>query len=104
MRVITMDIALAESPDAQWLRRTFPRAEVAFRSNNREAQAQMCALGAGFAVLPKPLGDVMPGIAPVASAHGPPGRDFFVGYHRDLRRLPRMRALLDLIIEHMATP
>jgi hypothetical protein len=32
----------------------------------------------------------------------PPGRDTFVGYHRDLRRLSRLRAMLDLMIEKLA--
>jgi hypothetical protein len=31
----------------------------------------------------------------------PPGRDTFVGFHRDLRRLPRMRALLALIVDRL---
>jgi hypothetical protein len=31
-----------------------------------------------------------------------PGRDTYVGYHRDLRRLTRMRALLDLVIARLA--
>jgi len=29
-------------------------------------------------------------------------RDTFVGYHRDLRRLPRLRALLDFMIDRLA--
>jgi hypothetical protein len=32
----------------------------------------------------------------------PPGRDTFVGYHRDLRRLTRMREPLDLLVERLA--
>lgn len=28
----------------------------------------------------------------------PPARDTWAGYHRDLRRLPRLRALLDFIV------
>jgi hypothetical protein len=32
----------------------------------------------------------------------PPGRDTYVGYHRDLRRQIRLRALLDLLIERLA--
>jgi DNA-binding transcriptional LysR family regulator len=59
-RVITMDITLSEMPDAVWLRRLLPHATVAHRSNNREVQAQLCFHGAGFAVLPRPLGDVTP--------------------------------------------
>jgi DNA-binding transcriptional LysR family regulator len=102
VRVVTMDTAFAEIPDALWLRRVLPQAEVAFRSNNREVQAQLCAQGAGFAVLPRPLGDATPGIVAFDIGEPPPGRDTFIGYHRDLRRLARLRALLDLVIERLA--
>src|SRR4051794_13601468 len=37
-----------------------------------------------------------------ATLEEPPGRDTWVGYHRDLRRLARLRALLDLVIERLA--
>lgn len=97
-----MDAAFAEMPDAVWLRRVFPNATVAFRSNNREVQAQLCAKGAGVAVLPRPLGDVTPGIEAVSLPEEPPTRNTYVGYHRDLRRLRRLRALLDLMVERIA--
>ena len=102
MRVITMDVAFAEMPDALWLKRILPKAEVAFRSNNRDVQARLCAAGAGLAVLPRPLGDAMPGLVHLDIGEAPPGRDTFLGYHRDLRRLPRLRALIDLLIERLA--
>ena len=102
MRVITMDIAFAEMPDAVWMKRVLPNAEVAFRSNNRDVQARLCAKGAGLAVLPRTLGDETPGIIRMDVGENPPGRDTYVGYHRDLRRLTRMRALLDLLIERLA--
>ncbi|WP_158813440.1 LysR family transcriptional regulator [Methylocapsa sp. S129] len=101
-RVITMDTAFSEMPDAVWLKRLLPNAIVACRSNNREVQAQLCANGAGLAVLPRPLGDATPNIVALALDEPPPGRDTFVGYHRDLRRLARMRELLDLVIERLA--
>ena len=78
------------------------QAEIAFRSNNREIHAQICARGAGLAVLPRPLGDATPGIVPLDVGELPPGRDTFVGYHRDLRRLSRLRTLLELIIDRLA--
>ncbi len=102
VRVVTMDTAFAEMPDALWVQRVLANAEVGFRSNNREVQAQLCARGAGLAVLPRPLGDATPGIVALDIGESPPGRDSFVGYHRDLRRLSRMRALLDLIIDRLA--
>jgi DNA-binding transcriptional LysR family regulator len=101
-RVVTMDLAFAEMPDALWLKRVLPNARVAFRSNNREVQARICSTGGIFAVLPRPLGDTTTGIERIDIGEAPPGRDTFVGYHRDMRRLTRMRALLDLIIEKLA--
>jgi DNA-binding transcriptional LysR family regulator len=101
-RVITMNTDFSEMPDAVWLKRLLPNAIVAHRSNNREVQAKLCSNGAGFAVLPRPLGDVTPNIAAVDIDDPPPGRDTFVGYHRDLRRLARMRELLSLVIERLA--
>ncbi|GGF51005.1 transcriptional regulator [Aliidongia dinghuensis] len=100
--LVTMDAAFGELPDVLWLRRLLPHAHVAFRSNNREAQAQLTAAGAGFAVLPRPLGDRMPGLELVDVGEPPPGRDVWVGYHRDLRRLARLRALLDATLEGLA--
>ena len=102
LRVITMDTAFAGMPDAVWLKRVLPNAAVTCRSNNREVQAQLCAGGAGLAVLPRPLGDATPGIVALTLDDQPPGRDTFVGYHRDLRRLNRMRELLGLIVDRLA--
>lgn len=101
-RLVTMDAAFAEMPDAIWLKRVLPRAEIAFRSNNREAQARLCQLGAGLAVLPCPLGDNVGGLRRLDIGEAPPSRNTYVGYHRDLRRLSRLRALLDFVIEELA--
>jgi hypothetical protein len=53
-------------------------------------------------VLPRPLGDSTPGIVLVDLGEAPPSRDTWIGYHRDLRRLPRLRALFDLIVQRLA--
>lgn len=100
--LITMDQAFAAMPDAVWLRRVLPRAAIGFRSNNRQVQANLCARGAGLAVLPQPFGDATPGIVRVDLGEAPPGRDTHLGYHRDLKRLRRLRALLDLVIDRLA--
>lgn len=102
LRVITMDTAFAEMPDALWLRRVLPAAQIAMRSNSRLLQAEFCRQGIGLAVLPRPLGDRIAGIVPVDLGEQPPGRDTYVGYHRDLRRLSRLRAFLDLVIGRLA--
>ncbi|MDB5928893.1 MAG: Transcriptional regulator, LysR family [Polaromonas sp.] len=101
--LVTMDTAFGGLPDVAWMQRMLPGAHTAFGSNNREAQARMCAAGAGVAVLPRPLGDTFPGLKIVDLGEAPPGRDVWVGYHRDLRRLARLKALLDVAIDQLGT-
>lgn len=100
--LITMDTAFSEVPDAVWLQRMLPNAHIVSRSNNRDVQARMCGQGAGVAVLPRPLGDSIPGVRRIDFGESPPGRNTYVGYHRDLKRQARLRALLDLVIERLA--
>ncbi|MBY5706549.1 LysR family transcriptional regulator [Rhizobium leguminosarum] len=101
-RLVTMDEAFGDMPDVGWLQRLLPRADIVMRSNSRDVQAALCANGAGLAVLPRPLGDSLATIELVDLGEPPPGRDTWVGYHRDLKRLARLRALLDLVIERLA--
>jgi len=101
-RLITMDEAFSDMPDVGWLQRLLPRANTVMRSNSRDVQAALCANGAGLAVLPRPLGDSLAVVELVDLGEPPPGRDTWVGYHRDMKRLARLRALLDLVIERLA--
>ncbi|MGO4133824.1 LysR family transcriptional regulator [Rhizobium brockwellii] len=101
-RLVTMDEAFGDMPDVGWLQRLLPRADIVMRSNSRDVQAALCANGAGLAVLPRPLGDSLAAIELVDLGEPPPGRDTWVGYHRDMKRLTRLRALLDLVIERLA--
>lgn len=100
--LISMDSAFGALPDVEWLTRMLPNAKIAFGSNNRGAQARMCAEGGGFAVLPRPLGDTTAGLRRIELGETPPGRDVWLGYHRDLRRVARLRALLDVTIDALA--
>lgn len=99
--LITLDAAFEDFPDVQWVHRVLPKAQVVFRSNSRDAQAIMCAHGAGLAVLPCLLGDMIPGLQKI-DIGTPPGRDVWVGYHRDLRGLRRLRTFLDLVVARYA--
>lgn len=89
-------------PDDSWLQKILPKAKIVFRSNSRDVQAKICEQGIGISVLPIPLGDKLVGVERLDLGEEPPGRDTWVGYHRDLRRLARLRALLDLVIEKLA--
>ena len=100
--LITLDTAYQDFPDVAWLRKKLPKARIAFGSNSREAQARMCAAGIGLAVLPAPLGDAMPALEAVDLGDAPPGRDVWVGFHQDMRRLGRLRSLVDETIVALA--
>jgi DNA-binding transcriptional LysR family regulator len=100
--MVLMDTAYGGMPDVQWIERMLPGAHVISRSNNRDVQAQLCVRGVGVAVLPRPLGDALPGLEVVDLGEPPPGRHTWLGYHRDMKRLGRLRALLDLVIARLA--
>lgn len=99
--LITMDATFADIPDARWLRKLLPNAQIGFASNSREAQAIQCIAGAGVAVLPSLLADGIPAIRRLDLSESPPGRDVYVGYHRDLRHLGRLRAFLDFVFARL---
>lgn len=99
--LITMDAAFADIPDAKWLRKVLPNAQIGFASNSRDAQAIQCAAGAGVAVLPCLLGDLIATIKRLDLSDTPPGRGVYIGYHRDLRHLGRLRAFIDYVVESL---
>lgn len=95
VRLIAMNDGFSAMPDMVWLQRHFPSARVVFTSNSREVQAQACVRGVGLAVLPLMLATRYPQLVQLPTAEPPPPRATWLGYHRDLKRLGRLRALLD---------
>lgn len=102
--LLALNSSFTGTPDDSWLQAMLPNARVAVRSNSRDVQARMCAAGMGITVLPIPLGDSTAGIDRIDLGAGPPGRDTWIGYHRDLRGLTRLRALMRLVIARLADP
>lgn len=94
--LVLMNVAQAHYPHVQWLQQRHPRARTVFTSSGRAVQAQMCAKGLGLAVLPRILGDQVPGLRLLETDEPPPGRDIWMGYHQDMRQMDRLRALADL--------
>jgi len=100
--LIGLESGFSGTPDDSWLKHALPNARISFRSNNRDVQARMCQLGAGIAVLPQPLGVGLDGIERLDLGSDPPGRDTWIAWHRDLRRLARLRAFIDLVVARLA--
>lgn len=101
--LILMNTAQSHFPDVAWLLKKFPAARRVFTSTSRSVQAQMCLQGAGIAVLPRPLGDAIPGLRLLDAGEAPPTRDIWVGYHQDLRHMDRLRAMLDIATNTLST-
>jgi DNA-binding transcriptional LysR family regulator len=99
VRLVTMNAAFGGMPDVAWLKKHMPEASVAFTSNSREVQARMCMQGIGAAVLPTALGDAFGELKRINLGDPPPSRDTWIGYHKDLTRLGRLRRLLELLSE-----
>jgi DNA-binding transcriptional LysR family regulator len=101
-RLITHDTSTGQFPDIAWLIESFPNAKPVLRSNNRNVQGRMCREGVGIAVLPRRVGDQIAGIRRLELPASPPARDIWMGYHRDLRRLQRLRAFISTVSDHLA--
>ncbi|MBN8904024.1 MAG: LysR family transcriptional regulator, partial [Rhodospirillales bacterium] len=80
---------------------SFPNARPVLRSNNRNVEARMCRQGVGIAVLPRVVGSQIPGIRRLDLPAQPPAREIWMGYHRDLRRLQRLRAFISTVSNHL---
>ena len=98
-RLVTMDTQFGDMPDVQWLHQQLPEATVVFTSNSRQVQAEYCARSNGIAILPRAIGDDLEGLKIVKFPTRPPGRSVWLGYHRDLRNLARLRALIKFVTE-----
>lgn len=98
-QMITMNSALERQPDVTWLRGRWADAGLAFRSNSRESQAAACVAGAGVAVLPRVIGGGL-GLVELGG-DVPPSRELWLGYHEDLRRLRRLRVLIEHLTEQL---
>jgi DNA-binding transcriptional LysR family regulator len=102
-QLVMMDSQFDMLADVRWLRDRFPRARLSVRSNSRDVQAQACVNGAGLAVLPQILGRKF-GLTEIMVGSPPPGRDVWLGYHADLKRLRRLRSLVDHLVEAVLDP
>lgn len=101
-RLITHDTSTGQFPDIDWLIEAFPNAKPLLRSNNRNVQGHMCRQGIGIAVLPQVVGDQLMGLRRLDLPAKPPGRDIWMGYHRDLKHLQRLRAFIATVAHHVS--
>jgi DNA-binding transcriptional LysR family regulator len=95
---LTFDESLASTPQERWLARVAPERKVAFRSNATAALMAAARLGLGVAVLPRFLAGRDAGLVRLEGPE-PVGHELWLLVHGDLRRAPRVKAVIDWIDE-----
>ncbi|MHC9176503.1 LysR family transcriptional regulator [Pseudomonas aeruginosa] len=103
VELILMNSDLSYFPDVTWILKVLPKATVAHRSNARSVQAKLCSAGLGLAVLPVVVGQKVPGLKVIDLGESPPGRELWLGYHRDLRDLKRLRELVNAVVDSQSS-
>lgn len=98
-RIITMIRADSPITDLAWLDDVASRARVVARCNGRQAQAAMASQGIGIACLPRLVGDAHPELRLLDPPEPPPSRTLRIGLHHDARTVPRIRHLIDFLVE-----
>jgi DNA-binding transcriptional LysR family regulator len=100
--VVRVQDDLLDTPDARWFADHSGSAEPAVLANSREVQLRAVAAGLGIGFLPCYLAAEHPDlirleVSPTLS------REIWMGVHRDTRHAPRIVAVLDAIVEAIAS-
>ena len=99
---IVPDDSLAHLKSARWLRRELPDLEPVIRCNSLNGVLAACRGGAGLALLPCIMADSRPDLVRVVEPMDELATGLWLLTHRDLRRVARVRALLDHLHEALA--
>ena len=93
--VIGYDDSLAHVPEMRWLARHAAGCRVAFRSNSLAVQIAAARAGFGRVLLPRWLAAEEPDLRALNPPAPLPEREAWLVVHRDLKDVPRVRALID---------
>lgn len=97
-RLVTVLEDQEHLPEALWLRDLYPEASVGFRSNSREVMLSAASSGAGIAALPRFRADAEPGLIRLNTTTPDLVRDIWLGVHADMRHMPRIRVVMDALL------
>ncbi len=86
-------------PQQAWLQARLGGRAFVMRSNDAASQAAAAASGAGVALLPEYVARADARLVRLPSRLQTPARELWLVVHEDLRRAPRVRAVLDWLVE-----
>ena len=85
--------------EAVWLGEQFAERRFSLRTNSQTTQAAAARAGFGVALLPRYLAAGDPDLVPVSLANRLPEREVWLIIRRDLRNVPRVRAVTDYLVD-----
>jgi DNA-binding transcriptional LysR family regulator len=88
----------ASEPQERWLDELAPERRVVYRSNSTTSLLEVARRGLGVAVLPCYIGDPDPALRRLDGPE-PASQEIWLLVHGDLRRTPRVRAVIDWLDE-----
>jgi len=97
--VIGADDAMRRLPAFAWADRHLPAERFVARSGDIDTMAALAIAGLGLALLPQD--QVKPGLARLFPVEPPATTELWLLTHPDLRRVPRIRALVEFLAERL---
>lgn len=94
---IAYDASMDDAPQQRWLKAVAGEREIVLRTSDLENQAAAARAGVGLAALPHFLGDGDPRLMRYDTKPGQIERDVWLVLHRDLRRAPAIRAVMEFL-------
>ncbi len=101
---IAYDASMDDAPQQLWLKAIAGKREIVLRTSDLENQAAAARAGVGLAALPHFLGDGDPLLARHEVNAGEVRRDVWLVVHRDLRKAPAIRAVMEFLAHCLQPP
>lgn len=84
-----------------WLAAALPEAVPSMKTNGRDAMLALARSGAGVACLARIVGDRVPELQRIPLSPAPPTPQLWLGFHRDSRESPRVKAVVAHLVERL---
>lgn len=85
----------------EWLKAMLPRAAIVLRTNGVQSHVAALEAGEAMAALPRVIGDRRPGLVRFATPIPEPSQSVKIGVHADLRDTPRIRSVIDFLVQEL---
>lgn len=100
---LAYDDSMANARVQRFLLSLIPESRIVLRANVLQSLIQAARAGLGATMLPCLAGEREPGLRRVPTPRAMPPADFWLLFHQDLRRSPRLRAAIGLVESVIAT-